>query len=260
MDGSRFDTLVKALATTRLTRSHALRGLAASAAALAGVRLTAERGTAKKNNKQEIRICVCADANPSTCKTQKKEKAKAKKTLRRNPCAYRGRCLNGVSGCAGSLTGPQGPAGPPGPGAVLGVCPAPCPTCETCNPATGECAVDPGRNGQAGTGCAAPNVCCNGTCCVGVHQCNIAGTCATCAQVCDANCTLCVNLAQGGTRCAGGIGSPCAVPCTSPAECPSVQPTCVVSRTTWADNQTTFPCPTPPSGYLGWCTHVESCV
>ena len=57
-------------------------------------------------DEKAIRICVCADGNPATCKSQKQDNAKANTTLRRNPCAYRGRC-RGVSGCA---TQPPGPA------------------------------------------------------------------------------------------------------------------------------------------------------
>jgi hypothetical protein len=116
MDATTFDALIKRLAATRLTRLTALRGLAAGGvAALTGVRLFSEEGEAKKkNNQKKISICVCGDANPSTCKTQKKEKDKAKKTLRRNPCAYKGKCT-GVSGCAATLT-PLTPLPPPPPG------------------------------------------------------------------------------------------------------------------------------------------------
>ncbi len=114
MDGKTFDAVIKRLATRRLTRLTALRGLAAgSVAALTGVRLTAEEAGAKKNNnnnEKKIRICICTSADAATCKGQKKEKKKAKKTLRRNPCAYRGRCQSGVSGC--TATAPISP--PPG--------------------------------------------------------------------------------------------------------------------------------------------------
>jgi hypothetical protein len=130
MENIRFDTLVRVLAARRPRRA------ALPLLAVLGLRLTdtGQVGTAKAKDEKEIRICVCADANPSTCKTQKNEKDKAKKTLRRNACAYRGRCT-GVSGCAGSLTSPS--AGP--------VCPAVCPHCEVCNPATGQCGACPAR-------------------------------------------------------------------------------------------------------------------
>lgn len=93
MDASRFDTLAHVLATRR-PRRVALSLLAALGLDLAGSQAV---DAAKKIDENEIRICVCADANPSTCKTQKKPKSTAKKTLRRNACAYKGRCT-GVSG------------------------------------------------------------------------------------------------------------------------------------------------------------------
>ena len=99
MDGIQFDTVAKTFATTPLTRGRALRSMAAGVAALVGVRLSAEPGTAKKKEKK-IQLCVCASADVTTCQTKNKPKSKAKKTLRRNPCAYRGRCQSGVSGCA----------------------------------------------------------------------------------------------------------------------------------------------------------------
>ncbi len=114
MDGTQFDQLVKRLATTRLTRLTALRGLTVGAVtALSGVGLGREEAGAKKKNRdeKEIRICNCPGTDPAQCKTQKKEKSKAKKTLRRNPCAYRGRCQSGVSGCTATV--PISP--PPGP-------------------------------------------------------------------------------------------------------------------------------------------------
>jgi hypothetical protein len=46
MDGTAFDALIKRLATTPLSRSKAVRGLAATAAALAGATLAAEPGEA----------------------------------------------------------------------------------------------------------------------------------------------------------------------------------------------------------------------
>ncbi|MCC2628215.1 MAG: hypothetical protein K0S14_1865 [Thermomicrobiales bacterium] len=47
MDGSHFDTLVRAFSTTRLTRLQTLRGLAASVAALTGITLGSEEASAK---------------------------------------------------------------------------------------------------------------------------------------------------------------------------------------------------------------------
>src|SRR5215213_3092664 len=102
MDSTNFDSLVKVLASRRPRRA------ALPLLAVLGFGLAREetRANKKNNHEKEIRICVCADANPSTCRTQKKEKDKAKKTLRRNPCAYRGRCQSGVSGCATAAPNP----------------------------------------------------------------------------------------------------------------------------------------------------------
>jgi len=114
VDGTQFDQLIKRLGTTRVSRLTALRGLVAGALAGAtGVGLTREEAGAKKknnnNNEKKIRICVCTSADPTTCKGQKKEKKKANKALRRNACAYKGRCQSGVSGCAATA-----PISPPG--------------------------------------------------------------------------------------------------------------------------------------------------
>ena len=60
MDGIQFDTVAKMFATTPLTRGRALRSMAAGVAALVGVRLSAEPGTAKKKEKDPaLCLCVC---------------------------------------------------------------------------------------------------------------------------------------------------------------------------------------------------------
>ena len=98
MDGIQFDTVAKMFATTPLTRGRALRSMAAGVAALVGVRLSAEPGTAKKKEKK-IQLCVCASADVTTCQNKNKPKSKAKKILQNKPCSYTGRCRLGVSGC-----------------------------------------------------------------------------------------------------------------------------------------------------------------
>ena len=100
MDGIQFDTVAKMFATTPLTRGRALRSMAAGVAALVGVRLSAEPGTAKKKEKK-IQLCVCASADVTTCQNKNKPKSKAKKILQNKPCSYTGRCRVGVSGCIG---------------------------------------------------------------------------------------------------------------------------------------------------------------
>src|SRR5215207_5746768 len=94
MDSSRFDALTKTL-TTRQPRRAALTLLAALGLGL----VSSETCAAKKNGEKKVRVCTCSGADASTCTTQKKAKDTVKKLLRRNPCAYKGRCI-GVSGCA----------------------------------------------------------------------------------------------------------------------------------------------------------------
>jgi len=105
MDATTFDALIKRLAATRLTRLTALRGLAA----LTGVRLLGEEGQAKKNNPQRFKVCLCS---PASCKTVAKKKEKVKKLLKKNACAYKGKCTL-VNPCAATLT--PVPPGPPPP-------------------------------------------------------------------------------------------------------------------------------------------------
>jgi hypothetical protein len=93
VDGTQFDTLVKRLSTTTLSRSTALRGLAASVAAFAGVTLTAEPGAA-----EERKICHCEDESRTSCETITVGKKAARRHLRDHDCDYRGKCT-GVSGC-----------------------------------------------------------------------------------------------------------------------------------------------------------------
>ena len=103
MDGTRFDQLIKRLVTQRVSRLTALRGLAAGAVAvLTGVNLTHEEAGAAKDKPNKRRICVCSSFDPATCDTKKKSKKAARRTLRNNACAYKGRCQAGKSGCVGT--------------------------------------------------------------------------------------------------------------------------------------------------------------
>ena len=131
---------------------------------------------------------------------------------------------------------PPPPPGPPGPAGAAAppppVWPAVCPVCQTCNPGISVCGVDPSENGQPGTGCAAPKVCCGGTCCDNpVRACTDAGTCATCADVCAPECFFCYHLAEGRTVCGDGGGTGC-TECSSSAQSPGTHPHCVLSALT----------------------------
>ena len=102
MDDSRVDHLLNVLAA-RYPRCAALLLLAVCGPGLPEVE---EMGTAKTKGEPKIRVCNCSGPDALTCRSQRKTKDTAKKLVKRNPCAYRGRCT-GVSGC--SITAPQLP-------------------------------------------------------------------------------------------------------------------------------------------------------
>jgi hypothetical protein len=93
MDGSEFDTLIKRFSTTTLSRSAALRGLAASVAAFTGLTLAAKPGAA-----EERKICHCTDETAASCETRTVGERAARTHLRDHPCDREGKC-RGVSGC-----------------------------------------------------------------------------------------------------------------------------------------------------------------
>ena len=87
MDGPRFDALTQRLASIRLTRSRALRGITVGALTLAGMATVADEASAGKKKK----LCKCPDAN-ATCTTDKKSKQGRKRYLKSHPCSYKGKC------------------------------------------------------------------------------------------------------------------------------------------------------------------------
>jgi hypothetical protein len=102
VDDTTFDTLIKRLATTRLTRLQTLRGLAAGGvAALTGMSLLGEEGEAKKNNPKKRKVCLCS---PASC-TTKRVKNRARVIRRNAPCAYKGKCTS-FNPCAAAVTTP----------------------------------------------------------------------------------------------------------------------------------------------------------
>ena len=105
MNEMRFDDLTRMLSgvltggTTRRATSRYLGGLALTCSLVASsLHQARAKGGHKKKDEKKVRVCICAGIDPGTCKSQRKPKKKAKKSLRRNACAYRGRC-KGVSGC-----------------------------------------------------------------------------------------------------------------------------------------------------------------
>ena len=88
MDANRFDRLARRLAAARLTRARALRGIAAGAAALAG--LGASTGDVSAGRKRKL--CHCGDDPTAQCTDEKVSKKARKQHLRDHPCDYKGEC------------------------------------------------------------------------------------------------------------------------------------------------------------------------
>ena len=184
MDGTRFDNLIKRLATRPMTRATALRGLAASAAALTGVSILAGSGEAANNNNnnndRKRKVCKCTSATATSCRTVKKEKKKAKRVLRRFPCSYKGKCRAGVTACAAPVgcspaNNTQGTCAPGQLCNTSAVCVAGC----TGGPGQGSCpSGQQCRNGQ----CQGQNLGCTQT----NNTPNTQGSCPA-GQVCNAN-------------------------------------------------------------------------
>ena len=93
MDAERFDTMIRRLGKTRLTRMSALRGVAGSAAAvLIGGGLLPTTTEAADRNRRKRTICHCPDTDPKNCRTLRLRRKRARRHLRRHPNDYRGEC------------------------------------------------------------------------------------------------------------------------------------------------------------------------
>jgi hypothetical protein len=180
MDGSHFDTLVKRLATTRLTRGQTVRGLAVSGvAALAGLRLVAGETEAKGKGKGKRRkkkpVCVCS---ASGCQSQKVTKPSS--LINQDPrCTYAGECT--TNPCAAE------PPSPPGcvPEPLETTCAA------GCGRRTNNC------NQEVGCVCPSGQACLvNGTC---ARPCSSGGQCTDCTPSGLTGCSL--PTAEGAQHC-----------------------------------------------------------
>jgi hypothetical protein len=199
MDATTFDDLIKRLATTRLTRLTALRGLAMGAlATLTGIGLSAEEAGAKKNHEKKVKVCKCPDSNSANCRTDKVKKSQAKKQARK-ACNYRGACRSGVTSCptlAPLTAGPQCTNNNDCTGGLVCIrqqCAActvdeQCPRNLICNLAAGTCQDPPPGPGPAcetNAQCGG-QVCVGGQCvpctltsqCSGFQICALSGVCA----------------------------------------------------------------------------------
>jgi hypothetical protein len=87
VDDKRFDALTQRLASIRLTRGSALRGMVASGLTLVGVTTVADEASAGKKKK----YCDCPD-DTADCTDAKKSKKGRKRYLSSHPCSYKGTC------------------------------------------------------------------------------------------------------------------------------------------------------------------------
>ena len=182
MDATRFDDLIKRLATTRLTRLQTLRGLAAGGvAALTGITLGSKEARAKKKNEKKVKVCKCPTADATTCKTAKIKKSKAKKVAKK-ACNYKGKCQAGVTSCAaGTPGGGTGPGGGTSPG-------------QTCSDG-----VKNGSETDVDCGGSCPR-CADGKACLVANDC-LSGTCSGAQCVACTPTLTCGTDANGQCRC-----------------------------------------------------------
>jgi len=123
MDGTTFDQLIKSMATTRVSRLTALRGLAVGAvAAIAGVDFRAEDAEAAKSGKCKPKPNECQTCKKGKCRHtnngRKCHRGKLRPKANGTLCSI-GQCLNGA--CVAATPGP-GPGPASGPAPVPGGC------------------------------------------------------------------------------------------------------------------------------------------
>lgn len=219
MDAALFDTLIKRLATTALTRSTVLRGLAASGAALTGVRLTAAFSAATNSNKKKRRVCVCQTADAATCATRKKAKKAVKSILKTNACAYRGPC-QGSSGCSPGPQCTNNADCPPFQACLSGVC-GPCTHFTQC---------------AAGQACLKGGLCVGNIPCAGDPDCEQISSILHCEQADGPDPKVCLSIAECPPAknlppCAGAeefcVLGECVVTCSDADPCTQAGTSCI---------------------------------
>jgi len=186
MDGTRFDQLIKSMATTRVSRLTALRGLAVGAvAAIAGMDFRAEDAEAARSRRCKPKPNQCQTCKKGKCRQTNngkkchrgKLRPKANGTLCSIPGATSATCLNGA--CIAAVTPPLGcsPANN-----TQGSC-QPGQICNTLGNCVAGCT---GTNNTQGS-CPQNLVCVNGQCQVPggcTPRTNVQGNCAP-GQVCN---------------------------------------------------------------------------
>ncbi len=95
MDGSRFDKLTQRLASIRLTRKGAMRGLVGGIAVLTGG--AAFTGGVEAGKRKPI--CHCPEAGAS-CTDERVSRKQRKAHLRDHQCDYQGTCRSDIDACA----------------------------------------------------------------------------------------------------------------------------------------------------------------
>jgi hypothetical protein len=226
MDSRRFDALVRSFGEVR-SRRGVVRFLGGLGAGLVA-RLPTEPLTAKS------RGCRPPCGECQECHKGKCFKHHGRKGCKAGTCKPKAngiRCSNGGTCEAGVCVS-------------FGGCPPACPTCTACPSPAALCEAQP--NGQPGHQCEKPKVCCNGACCDPIHECNDAGRCATCAEVCPKGCELCLSTSEGRTfcstaDCAHCTGTPCKISSDCGVDAPFAN-NCVISVTDRATNTTTQGC------------------
>jgi hypothetical protein len=116
MDGNTFDQLIKHLATTRVTRLTALRGLVVGAvAALTGLGLTADEVGAARKKPRKKAWCHRGDDFSIVGTTRKLTKDQRQKHRRRDAADYKGRCTaSRIVSPTNTTTTTTAPPAPPG--------------------------------------------------------------------------------------------------------------------------------------------------
>ncbi len=236
MDGSRFDSLIKALATAPVSRATLLHGLAASAIAHLGV-LHAPGPAAARSSKKRVHVCLC---DPTGCQTKTIRKANRGKFIRRHaPCAASGACT-GENPCATPVCTPdcdRKVCGSDGCGGQCGTCDAD----QVC--ADGRCAWRcPGGQKACAGECIPSNQCCTSSDCPAANPDCCGGACVDAAT--DArNCGACGVRCATGQPCSDGIcGGTCASYGASACDTPSTD--CGASIITCGGNPNCWAMPT----------------
>jgi hypothetical protein len=262
MDGSHFDTLIKALATARVSRAAVFQGLAVSAAAYIGVRSDPAPAVARKRSKKRVSVCVC---DPTGCQTRKVKKADRGKVIRRHaPCAARGACT-GVNPCATPGCTPdcdRKVCGSDGCGGQCGTCDLD----QVC--ADGRCAWEcPGGQKACAGECIPSNQCCTSSDCPAATPECCGGACVD-PETDPRNCGGC------GVRCSRGqacVDSACEGTCTDygASACETPTTVCGPNIVTCGGNPNCWAMPTtseccacvgPPGRSHRPCTGNQDCL